>query len=85
MSESSSIFLCKVGIAEQEEAILEFGMTSKKVVITNDDAVADLFFKFGAQGCYGKLLPSESLSVLFRTNALWLKGNTTLYRIFAFG
>ena len=85
MSESSSVFHCYSGLALTEEVELLFDMTSKKIVITNDDTTDPLFFKFNHSGKYAELRKGESISVLFRSTGLWLKGNQTLYRLFVFG
>ncbi len=85
---SASVFQVYTGSALAEEVELLFNLTSKKIVITNDDPSDSLFFKFRASGKYAELKPGnpgESLSILFRTTGLWVKGNQTLYRIFVFG
>jgi len=87
MAESFSYFENYEGVAEQEPTEICFeGFVAGKFVITNDD-VGDqkLYFKFNNKTKYGMLRAGESISVLFRSNKLYLKGDTTLYRAMIFG
>ncbi len=87
MAESFSYFEHYEGIAEQEPTVINLkGFVAKKFVVTNDDVGNQkLYFKFNGKTMYGMLRSGESISVLFRSNALYLKGDTTLYRAMIFG
>ncbi len=87
MAESFSYFESFEGIAEQDQTEIQLkGFIAKKFVVTNDDVGNQkLFFKFNGKTKYGMLRAGESISVLFRSDTLYLKGDTPLYRAMIFG
>ena len=87
MAESFSYFEYYKDIAEQTPTEIHFeGFMPQKFVITNDDVgQQQLYFKFNGETMYGMLKAGESLSILFRSHVLYLKGDTVLYRAMIFG
>ena len=59
-------------------------LKSRKIVITNDDAGADLGFKFNESEAFGTLGPTESISLLFTTRTVILNGSGP-YRVWSWG
>lgn len=58
---------------------------SRKIVILNDHASNDLQYKFNASEDYATLQGTESLSLYFRTNTIFINGTSVPYRIWIFG
>ena len=87
MAESYSYFESFEGIAEQDPTEIHFNdFMPQKFVVTNDDVGNQkLYFKFNGKTMYGMLRAGESLSILFRSHIVYLKGDTTLYRVMVFG
>ena len=87
MAESFSYMEHYEGIAEQAPTEFHFEtFMPKKYVITNDDSAEQkLYFKFNGETMYSMLRGGESISILFRSHSLYLKGNTVLYRVMIFG
>ena len=63
---------------------LTLARKSRRMVITNDHATNDLKYKFNASETYGTLKGTESLSVYFTTNTIFIDGNGN-YRIWVYG
>jgi hypothetical protein len=58
---------------------------SRKIVITNDHASSDLFYKFNASEDFGTIGGTESLSLYFTTNTIIIQGTDIPYRIWVYG
>lgn len=58
---------------------------SRKLVITNDSPTAELNYKFNESEDYASLKGTESLSMYFTTNKIYLTGNNVPYRVWVFG
>lgn len=58
---------------------------SRKLTILNDHATADLSYKFNASESYATLKGTESVSLYFTTNTIFIDGSSVPYRIWVFG
>ena len=67
------------------EETLTLKRKSRKLVITNDDAVKELKYKFNASEAFATLQGTESLSMYFTTNKIILNGSDVDYRVWEFG
>ena len=66
------------------EETFTFNRKSRKIVITNDSASADLKYKFNVSEDFGTLKGTESLSLHFWSNQVILNGNGP-YRVWVYG
>lgn len=59
-------------------------LKSRKLIITNDSASADLLFKLNESEAFGTLGPTESLSMKVTTKTVIVQASGN-YRIWSFG
>ena len=64
---------------------LTFNRKSRKVVITNDHPTENLYYKFNSSETFGTLRATESLSLFFISNELYIDGTNVPYRVWVFG
>lgn len=67
------------------ETTLNLTRRSRRMVITNDHATADLKFKFNTSETFGTLKGTESLSLDFWTKTIILSGTNVPFRVWIFG
>jgi len=71
------------GTADGEE-LITLVRKSRKLMITNDSGSESLLYKFNSSEGYGTLKPTESLSMHFVTDTIYING-TGDYRIWVYG
>ena len=66
------------------ETTLDLARKSRRMVLTNDDAVNDLSYKFNSTETFGTIKAGESLSLSFTAKRIIIDGSSVAYRIWVY-
>jgi len=68
------------------QVVLTLARKSRQIVITNDSGIAVLQFKFNSSETYGTLKPTETISMEFITDEIYLSSDANVtYRVWSYG